>query len=123
MRHTFGAKIPMHSNVAMTGEITLTGKVLPIGGLKEKALAAARHKKEMVLIPAENEKDLDELPKMVRQKIKFITVKRADDVFKIVFDDLIYKVEEPDDEKKIEKAPGNEIVTHDKGFEDVIVQQ
>jgi ATP-dependent Lon protease len=116
-------KIPMHSNVAMTGEITLTGKVLPIGGLKEKALAAARHKKEMVLIPAENEKDLDELPKIVRSRIKFVPVKRADDVFKIVFDDMIYKVEDQNENDKKEENVKSAGIVEGKDFEEVIVQQ
>ena len=83
-------KVPMNSNVAMTGEITLTGKVLPIGGLKEKSLAASRHKKEIVIIPAENEKDLIEIPKTVRKKVDFKLVKRATDVFDIVFDKKIF---------------------------------
>ncbi len=82
-------KTPIHSKYAMTGEITLTGKILPIGGLKEKSLAAARHKKEKIIIPYENEKDINELPKTIKEKLKFITVKRAPDVFKLVFDDSI----------------------------------
>ena len=81
----------MKSKYAMTGEITLTGKILPIGGLKEKSLAAARHKKEKVIIPYENKKDIEELPKTIRNKIEFITVKRATDVFKMVFDESILK--------------------------------
>ena len=84
-------KTPMKSKYAMTGEITLTGKILPIGGLKEKSLAAARHKKEKVIIPYENKKDIEELPKTIRNKIEFITVKRATDVFKMVFDESILK--------------------------------
>lgn len=87
-------KTPMLSNVAMTGEITLTGKVLPIGGLKEKTLAAARHKKNIVIVPKENEKDLEELPKVVKDNIQFKLVSRAEEVFKIVFDDSIYAKDE-----------------------------
>jgi ATP-dependent Lon protease len=93
-------KKPMKSKYAMTGEITLTGKVLPIGGLKEKSLAALRHKKEKILIPFENEKDLDDLPKVVKNKIEFITVKNAMDVFKIVFDDDIFIKEKNEKTKK-----------------------
>ncbi|OHD14507.1 MAG: endopeptidase La [Spirochaetes bacterium GWC1_27_15] len=92
-------KTPMHSNVAMTGEITLTGKVLPIGGLKEKTLAAARHKKEIVIVPYENEKDLEELPRIVKQKIEFKLVKKADEVFRIVFDNEIYAKPKPIEER------------------------
>ena len=84
-------KTPIPSKFAMTGEITLTGKVLPIGGLKEKALAAVKHKKAKIIIPYENEKDLNDLPKSVRKKIEFISVKRAPEVFKLIFDDSIIK--------------------------------
>lgn len=82
-------KTPIHSKFAMTGEITLTGKILPIGGLKEKALAAARHKKEKIIIPFENMKDIEELPKIIKEKLEFIPVKRAPEVFKLVFDESI----------------------------------
>ena len=119
-------KIPMHSNVAMTGEITLTGKVLPIGGLKEKALAAARHKKDTIIIPSENEKDLEDIPKIVRNRVKFITVKRADDVFKIVFDDMIYKIEEHlenDESEKKNKTTSEGNILGEKDFDEVIIQQ
>jgi ATP-dependent Lon protease len=77
------------SSFAMTGEITLTGKVLPIGGLKEKALAAVRHKKKKIIIPRENEKDIEELPKTIRNKVEFVLVERAREVFKLVFDESI----------------------------------
>jgi ATP-dependent Lon protease len=68
--------------VAMTGEITLRGKVLPIGGLKEKALAGFRNGIKTIIIPKENQKDLEEIPKEIRKQIKFITVDNVDDVFK-----------------------------------------
>jgi len=87
-------KTPMLSNVAMTGEVTLTGKVLPIGGLREKTLAAARHKKNIVIVPKENEKDLEDLPRIVKENIEFKLVKRVEEVFKIVFDDSIYSKED-----------------------------
>ncbi len=73
---------PVKSSVAMTGEITLRGKVLPIGGLKEKALAAYRVGVTDVIIPAENKKDLEEIPKSVRDKLNFIPVTEVDAVFK-----------------------------------------
>ncbi len=74
-------KIPARSNYAMTGEITLRGEVLPIGGLKEKLLAANRGGIDMVLIPADNEKDLVEIPKNIKDKLEIIPVKWIDEVF------------------------------------------
>lgn len=65
--------IPVRKNVAMTGEITLRGRVLPIGGLKEKVLAAHRAGIDTVIIPEDNQKDIDEVPENVRKKIKFVT--------------------------------------------------
>lgn len=73
---------PVKSSVAMTGEITLRGKVLPIGGLKEKALAAYRVGVKDVIIPADNRKDLEEIPENVREKLNFIPVTDVDAVFK-----------------------------------------
>ncbi len=71
----------VRSNVAMTGEITLRGQVLPIGGLKEKALAASRAGLDTVIMPKRNEPDLDELPDEVRQKMHFVLVESVSDVF------------------------------------------
>jgi ATP-dependent Lon protease len=71
----------VRSNVAMTGEITLRGQVLPIGGLKEKALAASRAGLDTVIMPKRNEPDLDELPDEVRQKMRFVLVESVSDVF------------------------------------------
>lgn len=73
---------PVKKSVAMTGEITLRGKVLPIGGLKEKALAAYRIGIRDVIIPADNKKDLEEIPESVKQSINFIPVTDVDAVFK-----------------------------------------
>ena len=75
--------IPVNREIAMTGEVTVTGQVLPIGGLKEKLLAAHRAGVKIVLIPKENEKDLVDIPKKVREDIKIIPVETADDVIKI----------------------------------------
>jgi len=74
------AKKPVDKNVAMTGEITLRGRVLPIGGLKEKALGALRAGIRTVIIPEKNKRDLDEIPANVKRKIRFVTVKHMDDV-------------------------------------------
>ena len=73
------------SDVAMTGEVTLTGKVLPIGGLKEKSIAAFRSGIERVFIPKENEPDLEEIPKEIKNKINFILVDDYIQIFKKVW--------------------------------------
>ena len=74
-------------DVAMTGEITLRGDVLPIGGLKEKALAADRVGISHIVIPEENKKDLEEIPENIREKLQFSCVKNADEVFALVMED------------------------------------
>ncbi|HZJ91192.1 MAG TPA: endopeptidase La, partial [Oscillospiraceae bacterium] len=71
---------PVRHEIAMTGEVTLRGRVLPIGGLKEKAVAAARAKIEHVLLPKENERDLSEIPDSVKEKLKFSLVDHMDEV-------------------------------------------
>ncbi|MBE0596694.1 MAG: endopeptidase La, partial [Desulfuromonadales bacterium] len=71
---------PVSKDVAMTGEITLRGKVLPIGGLKEKALAAVRAHIHTIIIPQRNEKDLEEIPRHLRKKIHFVLARSMDDV-------------------------------------------
>jgi ATP-dependent Lon protease len=73
-------QIPVRRDVAMTGEITLRGKVLPIGGLKEKAIAALRARVKTVIIPAANKKDLVEIPKNVKRRLKFVAVADMDEV-------------------------------------------
>lgn len=73
---------PVRRNVAMTGEITLRGKVLPIGGLKEKSLAAYRLGVSDVIIPKDNVKDLEDVPQIVKDNVKFIPVDNVCDVFK-----------------------------------------
>ena len=74
--------IPVKRDVAMTGEITLRGRVLPIGGLKEKLVAANRSNIKIVLIPKENEKDLTEISKKLVKGLKIVTVSNVDDVLK-----------------------------------------
>ncbi|MFK7816064.1 MAG: endopeptidase La [Gammaproteobacteria bacterium] len=76
-------KIPVRADVAMTGEITLRGEVLPIGGLKEKLLAAHRGDIKTVLIPKENEKDLTEIPNNIKQKLEIIPVQWIDEVLQV----------------------------------------
>ena len=77
------SSVPVRSDIAMTGEISLTGRVLPIGGLKEKALAAYRNKITNIVIPYENIKDLEEIPPHIRSEINFVPVKSCDEVLKL----------------------------------------
>ena len=73
-------RVPVRSNVAMTGEITLRGRVLPIGGLKEKMIAAHRGGIDTILIPAENEKDLAEIPANIKRNLTIVPVEHMDEV-------------------------------------------
>jgi len=91
-------RIPVRKDVAMTGEITLRGRVLPIGGLKEKVLAAHRGGIKKVIIPKENQKDIREIPKKVRALLQIIVVEDADDVLRAAL-----LVDRPDEFLK--KAP------------------
>ena len=75
----------VRGDVAMTGEVTLRGRVLPIGGLKEKTMAALRNGVTTVIIPKENEKDLEEIDQTVRRALKFVTVETVDAVFATAF--------------------------------------
>ena len=76
---------PVADDVGMTGEITLTGQVLPIGGLREKSLAAQRAGLKRVIFPRENEPDLDELPPETRNALTFIPADTIQDVFAAAF--------------------------------------
>ena len=98
--------IPIRRDVAMTGEVTLTGQVLPIGGLKEKLLAAHRAGIKEVLIPKENEKDLIDMPKKIIDDIKITPVEYADQVIKLALTKELKPTEwvEVDISKKEEKS-------------------
>ncbi len=74
---------PVDREIAMTGEVTITGQVLQIGGLKEKLLAAHRAGIKTVIIPKDNEKDLVDIPKKVREDIKIMPVENVDQVLKL----------------------------------------
>ena len=89
-------KIPVRADVAMTGEITLRGEVLPIGGLKEKLLAAHRGNVKIVLIPEENRKDLTEIPKNIRESLDIRPVRWVDQVLEAALE----RMPEPIDEAK-----------------------
>ena len=86
-------KIPVRRDIAMTGEVTITGQVLPIGGLKEKLLAAHRAGIKEVLIPKDNEKDLTDIPKKVKEDIKLTTVEVVEDVLKIALTKELKRVD------------------------------
>lgn len=104
-------KIPVRANVAMTGEITLRGEVLPIGGLKEKLLAAHRGGITVVLIPADNEKDLAEIPDNIKQNLDIRPVKWIDEVLAVALQYMpIANAKEIDKEQgKIEPETGKKI--------------
>ena len=106
-------EIPVNKNVAMTGEITLRGLVLPIGGLKEKLLAAHRAGIKKVLIPIENKKDLIEVPKTILESMEIITVKNVDEVLKVALTKPFKRVEwvDVDQISKKEKSK-EELSTH-----------
>jgi ATP-dependent Lon protease len=79
-------KIPVRKDVAMTGEVTLRGKVLPVGGIKDKVLAAYRAAITEVILPRENEKDLEEIPEEVRKDLNFHLVGSMDEVLRLALD-------------------------------------
>jgi len=93
--------IPVRKDIAMTGEITLTGRVLPIGGLKEKSLAAKRAGIMTIIIPKDNNKDLEEIPSNIRKDMKFILAKEMDDV---INNALLFKKKKKGAEKKKTKT-------------------
>ncbi|HVN67515.1 MAG TPA: S16 family serine protease, partial [Candidatus Sulfotelmatobacter sp.] len=97
--------VPVRRDVAMTGEITLRGKVLPIGGLKEKLLAARRAGIKNVIIPKENKKDLDEIRKELPADMNFTLVKEMDEVLAAA---LAGKIKTKEPEKPIKYLPGSE---------------
>ena len=98
-------RIPVRSNVAMTGEITLRGRVLPIGGLKEKLIAAHRGGIDTVIVPSENEKDLKDLPPIIKKNLTIIPVEHMDEVLRLALcvDDPSHFLEEDDGIHEIEE--------------------
>lgn len=96
-------KVPIKKNVAMTGEITLTGKALLVSGIKEKSLAAMRAGIETVIIPAQNKKDLDDIPEEYREKIKFVLIENFNQVLELAMDGWSKRLKNTTPSKATEK--------------------
>ncbi|HEU0004913.1 MAG TPA: S16 family serine protease, partial [Terriglobia bacterium] len=110
-------KNPVRSDVAMTGEITLRGKVLPIGGVKEKLLAAHRAGMKTIILPSENEKDLTEIPQNIQEQFAIHFVETMDEVLKVALESPVQVLEEPPEDIDKYKGPiesdySKESVTH-----------
>jgi len=112
-------QIPVRRDIAMTGEITLRGRILPIGGLKEKLLAAHRAGVRMVLIPHDNEKDLAEIPDNVKKDLEVVPVSTIDEVLKHALTKPLVPIEWNEDERELkEVAKGTvkdqvgDVITH-----------
>jgi ATP-dependent Lon protease len=109
-------RIPVRSDVAMTGEITLRGKVLPIGGVKEKLLAAHRAGIKTIILPKDNEKDLSEIPQIIQEQLSIKFVETMDEVLKIALDGTISPREEKEEKLEefnaISKDFSQESITH-----------
>jgi ATP-dependent Lon protease len=98
---------PVKKDLAMTGEVTLRGRVLPIGGLKEKTLAARRAGIKTMIIPKENEKDLDDIPAYLRKDMHFIFAATMDDVIASAL-----RAKKPLKRVVLKKLPGRPRATH-----------
>jgi ATP-dependent Lon protease len=96
-------KIAVRKDVAMTGEITLRGKVLPVGGIKDKVLAAYRGGILEIILPKENEKDVEEIPTEVRESMEFHLVESMDEVLRLALDGTLVPL--PKKDGKYTKAP------------------
>jgi ATP-dependent Lon protease len=109
--------IRVRRDVAMTGEVTLRGRVLPIGGLKEKLLAALRGGITTVLIPQENEKDLVEIPANIREGLKIVPVRHVDEVLALALVEPLEAIEWTEADELAAQPPiaavlGDEAVRH-----------
>jgi ATP-dependent Lon protease len=105
-------RIPIHREVAMTGEITLRGKVLPVGGVKDKILAASRAGLTVIILPRENERDLEEIPADVREKMEFHLVESMDEVVTVALDGTILPLSAKEQLPDPVKTIGEGSVTH-----------
>ena len=97
--------VAVRRDVAMTGEVTLRGRVLPIGGLKEKLLAALRGGIQTVLIPQENEKDLTEIPVSVKESLEIVPVSHVDEVLARALAEPLQAIEWTDDDEHAAEPP------------------
>lgn len=95
--------IPVRRDIAMTGEITLSGRVLPVGGIKEKCLAAMTHGVTTVIVPMANQKDVSEIPEEFKKKMNFMFVENLDEVFALAFDKKAIKAKRHDKNKPQKK--------------------
>ena len=105
-------RIPVRGDVAMTGEITLRGKVLGIGGLKEKLLAAHRHGINEAIVPMDNKKDLPDIPENIRNELKLHFVESMDEVLRIALEREIVALPMPANAPGVEATQPEEIVAH-----------
>jgi ATP-dependent Lon protease len=96
---------PVRADVAMTGEVTLQGRVLPIGGVKEKALAALQHGVKTVIVPFQNQKDVAEIPEEFKKQLNFIFVEHLDEVLALALDEKVGKIKRPGPSNKGGKKP------------------
>jgi len=99
--------IAVRRDIAMTGEVTLRGRVLPIGGLKEKLLAALRGGITTVLIPRENEKDLEELPATVKEALEIVPVDHVDEVLARALAEPVQAIEWTEDDEHAAEPPAH----------------
>jgi ATP-dependent Lon protease len=97
--------VAVRKDVAMTGEVTLRGRVLPIGGLKEKLLAALRGGIKMVLIPEENEKDLAEIPANIREGLEIVPVSHVDEVLRLALTEPLTAIDWSDADELATQPP------------------
>ena len=107
--------VPVRREVAMTGEVTLRGRVLPIGGLKEKLLAALRGGIETVLIPKENEKDLAEIPANIREGLKIVPVEHVDEVLRLALTEPLEAIDWTDADEMAALPPASVVPAGGEG--------
>lgn len=98
-------EVPVRRDIAMTGEITLSGRVLPVGGIREKSLAALTHGVTNIILPLANQKDISDIPEEFKKKLSFVFVENLDEVFAMAFDKKAAKVKPKEKSIKKPKAP------------------